>query len=104
MCYLSWLSVAYYELFVQSLEIRVHSPHFTRRSLRGGGGSGGGAVRVESVLVGGLKGCCWWKTVWRTSELHYYIQTENIIKQLRVACSECTCTVGVVIMFYIESH
>jgi hypothetical protein len=30
-------------------------------------------------------------------------QTENI-KQLRVACSECTCTVGILIMFYIESH
>jgi hypothetical protein len=60
-------------------------------------------VRGESVLVGGLQGCYWWKTVWRTRELHYYIQTENI-KQLRVACSECTCTVGVVIIFYIESH
>jgi hypothetical protein len=33
----------------------------------------------------------------------FYIQTENI-KQLRVACSENTFTVGVVIMFYIESH
>jgi hypothetical protein len=30
--------------------------------------------------------------VWRTRELHSYIQTENT-KQLRVACSECTCTV-----------
>jgi hypothetical protein len=67
---------------------------------------GSGAVRGESVLVGGLKGCYWSKTVWRTRELHYYIQTENI-KQLRVACSECTFTVccGCCdIMFYIESH
>jgi hypothetical protein len=62
----------------------------TRKSLRGGVGSG--AVRGESVLVGVLKGCYWWKTVWRTRELHCYIQTENI-KQWRVACSECTCTV-----------
>jgi hypothetical protein len=35
-------------------------------------GSGG------SFLVGGKKGCYWWKTVWRTKELHYYMQTENI--------------------------
>jgi hypothetical protein len=28
-----------------------------------GGGVGSGAVRGESVLVGGLKGCYWWKTV-----------------------------------------
>jgi hypothetical protein len=46
----------------------------------------------ECVLVGGLKGCYWSKTVWRIRELHCYIQTENIY-QLRVACSECTCTV-----------
>jgi hypothetical protein len=38
-----------------------YSPHFTRKSLRGDVGSG--AVRGESVLVGGLKGCYWWKTV-----------------------------------------
>jgi hypothetical protein len=38
-----------------------YSPHFTRKSLRGGVGSG--AVLGESVLVGGLKGCYWWKTV-----------------------------------------
>jgi hypothetical protein len=59
-------------------------------------GGGGGSALVwyggECVLVGRLKGCYWWKTVWRTRELHCYIQTENI-KQLRVACSECTCTV-----------
>jgi hypothetical protein len=67
-----------------------YSPLFRRKSLRGGVGSG--AVRGESVLVCGLKGCYWWKTVWRTRELHCYIQTENIY-QLRVACSECTCTV-----------
>jgi hypothetical protein len=66
-----------------------YSPHFRRKSLRGGGS---GAVRGDSLLVVGLKGCYWWKTVWRTRELHCYIQTENI-KQLRVACSECTCTV-----------
>jgi hypothetical protein len=80
-----------------------YSPHFKRKSLRGGVGSG--AVRGESLLVGGLKGCYWSKTVWRTRELHYYVQTENI-KQLRVACSErtFTCTVGVVVIFYIESH
>jgi hypothetical protein len=66
------------------------SPHFMRKSLRGGVGSG--AVRGECVLVGGLKGCYWWKTLWRIRELHYYIQTENI-KQLRVACSEFTFTV-----------
>jgi hypothetical protein len=29
----------------------------------GGGGVGSVAVRGESVLVGGLKGCYWWKTV-----------------------------------------
>jgi hypothetical protein len=68
----------------------IYSPHFRRKSLWGGVGSG--AVRGESVLVGGLKGCYWSKTVWRTRELHNYIQTENI-KQLRVACSECTSTV-----------
>jgi hypothetical protein len=62
----------------------------SRESPCGGGGSG--AVRGESLLVGGLKGCYWWKTVWRIRELHCYIQTENI-KQLRVACSECTFTV-----------
>jgi hypothetical protein len=74
-----------------------------RKSLRGGVSSG--AVWGESVLVGGLKGCYWWKTVWHTRELHYYIRTENI-NQLTVACSECTLasTVGVEIMFYIESH
>jgi hypothetical protein len=51
-------------------------------------------VRFEGKVYWwvGLKGCYWWKTVWHTSELHYYIQTENI-KQLRVACSECTFTV-----------
>jgi hypothetical protein len=38
-----------------------HSPHFTRKSLRGGVGSG--AVRGECVLVDGLKGCYWWKAV-----------------------------------------
>jgi hypothetical protein len=43
-----------------------------------GGGVGSGAVRGESVLVGALKGCYWWKAVWRTRELHCYIQTENI--------------------------
>jgi hypothetical protein len=53
-----------------------YSPHFTRKSLRGDGGSG--AVRRESLLAGGLKGCYCWKTVWRTRELHYCIQTENI--------------------------
>jgi hypothetical protein len=58
----------------------------------GVGGGGSGAVRRESLQVGGLKGCYWWKAVWRTRELHYYIQTENI-SQLRVVCSECTCTV-----------
>jgi hypothetical protein len=56
------------------------------------GGAGSGAFRGESLLAGGLKGCYWWKTEWRTRELHCYIQTENI-KQLRVACSECTFTV-----------
>jgi hypothetical protein len=35
-------------------------PHFTRNSMRGGGS---GSVRGESLLVGGLKGCYWWKTV-----------------------------------------
>jgi hypothetical protein len=44
------------------------------------------------LLVGGLKGCYWWKTVWSTRVLHCYIQTENI-EQWRVACSECTFTV-----------
>jgi hypothetical protein len=39
----------------------VYSPHFTRKSLREGVGSG--VVRGESVLVDGLKGCYWWKTV-----------------------------------------
>jgi hypothetical protein len=39
----------------------VYHQHFTRKSLREGVGSG--AVRGESVLVGGLKGCYWWKTV-----------------------------------------
>jgi hypothetical protein len=53
---------------------------------------GSGVVQEESFLVGGLKGCYWWKTVWRTRELHYHIQTENI-KQLRVACNECAFTV-----------
>jgi hypothetical protein len=67
-----------------------YSPHFTRKSLRGGVGSG--VVRGECVLVGWLKGYYWWKTVWRIRELHCYIQTENI-KQLRVACSEFTFTV-----------
>jgi hypothetical protein len=57
------------------------------RSLWCGSVGGGG-----SLLLGGLKGCYWWETVWRTRELHYYIQTENI-RQLRVACSECTFTV-----------
>jgi hypothetical protein len=69
----------------------TYSPHFRRKSLWVSVGSG--AVRGESVLVGGLKGCYWSNTVWRIRELHCYIQTENI-KQLRVACSECTCTVN----------
>jgi hypothetical protein len=49
---------------------KLYSSHFTRKSLRGGGGG--------CVLLGGLQGCYWWKTVWRTRELHCYIQTENI--------------------------
>jgi hypothetical protein len=41
-----------------------YSPHFTRKSMGGGGGGvGTGAGRGECVLVGGLKGCYWWKTV-----------------------------------------
>jgi hypothetical protein len=48
-------------LFQFDLTERWYSPHFTRKSLRGGVGSG--AVRRECVLVGGLKGCYWWKTV-----------------------------------------
>jgi hypothetical protein len=38
-----------------------YSPYFTRKSLRSGVDSG--AVRGESVLMGGLKGSYWWKTV-----------------------------------------
>jgi hypothetical protein len=45
----------------------------TVRILRESPCGGGGCV-----LVVGLKGCYWWKTVWRTRELHCYIQTENI--------------------------
>jgi hypothetical protein len=41
----------------------LYSPHFTRKSLRGEGGVGSGAVRGESVVLGGLKDCYWWKTV-----------------------------------------
>jgi hypothetical protein len=37
--------------------VAMYSPHFTRKSLRRG------AVQGESVLVGGLKGCYWCKTV-----------------------------------------
>jgi len=50
-----------------------------------------GAVQREYLLPGGLEGC-YWREVWRTRELHYYTQTENI-KPLRVACSGCTCPV-----------
>jgi hypothetical protein len=38
-----------------------YSPHFTRKSLRGCVRSG--ALRGGCVMVGGLKGCYWWKTV-----------------------------------------
>jgi hypothetical protein len=90
---LRWKVVNWYQKtrLVNVVSIWQYSPHFTRKSLRGVVGSG--AVRGESVLAGGLKGCYWWKSVWRTKELHYYIQTENI-KQLRAACSECTFTVS----------
>jgi hypothetical protein len=66
--------------------------------------------RVVSPRFGGKVywwvDCYWWKTVWRTRALHYYILTENI-KQLRVACSEfafivyCGCCDNIL---YIESH
>jgi hypothetical protein len=44
---------------------QTYSPHFTRKSLPDWGGVvvGSGAVRGESVRVGGIKGCYWWKTV-----------------------------------------
>jgi hypothetical protein len=50
--------------------------HISRESPCGGVGSG--AVRGKSVLVGGLKGCYWWKTVWRTRELHYYTDWKHL--------------------------
>jgi hypothetical protein len=69
------------------------------------GGVGSGVFRGESVLVGELKGCYWSRTVWRIRELHYYIQTENISSwEQRVVSAPVLCTVGVVIMFYTESH
>jgi hypothetical protein len=46
---------------LESFTRSTYSPHFKRKSLRGGVGSG--AVRGESILVGGLNGCYWWKTV-----------------------------------------
>jgi hypothetical protein len=39
----------------------VVTPYDLVQSLRGGVDSG--AVQGESVLVGGLKGCYWWKPV-----------------------------------------
>jgi hypothetical protein len=48
------------------------------------GGGGKGVDRGASLLLSRLKGLYWCKTVWRTRELHYYIQTES---------SECNCTV-----------
>jgi hypothetical protein len=68
-------------LFIYEQSLCIHavrcivwySPHFTRKSLRGGGGVVSGADRGGRVLVGGLKGCDWGKTVLRIRELHYYI-------------------------------
>jgi hypothetical protein len=48
-------------------------------------------VQGECLLSGGVEGCYWWK-MWRARDLLYYIQTEYF-KKLRVAYSECTCTV-----------
>jgi hypothetical protein len=67
----------------------THLPSFPHRCLRKlsqeTGVSLGRLVRVRGkiLLVGGLKGCYWWKRVWHTRELHTrelhcYIQTENI--------------------------
>jgi hypothetical protein len=52
---------------------------------------GPSVVQRECLLSGGLQSWYWWE-IWRIRELYYYKQTENI-KQLRVACSKCTCTV-----------
>jgi hypothetical protein len=48
------------QISLQFWRLCHYSPHFRRKSLRGVGSS---AVRGESVLVGGLKCCYWWKTV-----------------------------------------
>jgi hypothetical protein len=77
-------------IFRTEMKHTVQSAYY--ETVPAGGEVGSGAVRGECVLVGGLKGCYWWKTVWRIRELQCYIQTENIY-QLGVACSECTCTV-----------
>jgi hypothetical protein len=64
-CVLMCVCVSYmYDLLLKKRNsLPYYSPHLMRKSLRGGGGVGSGAVRGESVLVGGLKGGCWWKTV-----------------------------------------
>jgi hypothetical protein len=51
-------------------------------------------------------GCYWWKTVWRTRELHYYMQTEKnlAIESSQVVSSPVLCTVCVVLLFHIELH
>jgi hypothetical protein len=43
--------------------IGLHTVRISRESPCGEGGGGSGAVRGESLLVGELKGCYWWKTV-----------------------------------------
>jgi hypothetical protein len=42
-------------------------------TVRISGESPTGAVRVDSLLVGGLQGCYWWETVWRTLACQSYI-------------------------------
>jgi hypothetical protein len=65
-----------------------YSPPASRKSLRWNGCSG--AVYGGCLLSGGLEGCYWWEVQHaRVTLLH----TDRTLKQLRVACRECTCTV-----------
>jgi hypothetical protein len=66
-----------------------YSPPAGRKSLWCDGSSG--AVQGECLLLGGIEGCSWCE-VWHVRETRYYTQTVNL-KQLSVACSECTFSV-----------
>jgi hypothetical protein len=93
-------------LFGSLKRISDDSPHFTRKSLQGGGGGALVGFGGDSLLGGGLKVCYWWKTVWCTRESYtttYRLKTSSIWEQ-HVASAPLLRIVGVVIMSYIESH